>query len=129
MIKDQSGAAHLLLIMIVGVTMMAVFMSLSRTSIYAVSSEYEEARSLELRTKLFGCLDEVLLRLQDDNDFNEVTIDTGQVVCDLTITTPAPNEREVYVELNVDNMTRGVEAIMTVNPFDLKHTMTKEIIK
>jgi len=127
-IKNQTGGTHLLLILVIGVTAVAIFLSLSRSGIFGVSGVFDETRALKIRTHLFGCLDEVLLNLQDDNNYNVSSIDIGLVTCDVNITTPNPGEKIVYVELTDYGITRGVEVNLNVQPHELTHTMTKEII-
>ncbi|MCR4311874.1 MAG: hypothetical protein NUV56_01185 [Candidatus Uhrbacteria bacterium] len=111
------GVILIYIVLILGGASLAATAMLARSGINAFADSSESAIAQTTRAEVFGCLDEVLIQLQKDNDFAQATVTTGFATCQLTVTTPTAGERTVTTTLTEGSITRRVLADVTLSPF------------
>jgi len=119
LLKDQNGMAFLLVVVIFGTAILFSLLVLVRGGVYGVVRSLSDTQSLEARDQLFGCMDEALLHFAGDPTFTDTEIDMGDYTCSLSIQTPQPDQRLLYLERNHNSITRGLEVLITVDPVSL----------
>lgn len=107
----------LFVVLIMGSVSLGALAMLVRGSIGGLVDANEARLSQTMRASVAGCLDEVLIQLQKDNDFAPATIFTGDATCTLTVTAPSADERLVVVSLTEQGITRSRRATVTLSTF------------
>ncbi len=107
----------LFIVLILGSVSLGALAVLVRGSINSFVDANETRIAQTVRAKASGCLEEVLIQLQKDNDFAPASVTTGDATCALTVTTPVAGQREVVVSLTDQSMTRSMRATVTLSPF------------
>lgn len=81
----KKGAAILISVIIVGaiVLLVSVGMAAANRSFKAYTENYEEI--IPLNINLDGCVEEALIRLNRDNDYEGENIMMEETVCDITV--------------------------------------------
>ncbi len=111
------GVALLLNVLVIGAVSIAAATVLARGSFDGFLDSVQTLSAWDTRADVFGCLDEVLIQLQKNDDFSEATVFTGTATCSLTVSTPASGERQVVVSLTEGDSVRSVTASVTLSPF------------
>lgn len=111
------GIVLIFIVLILGSAGLASTAMLARNGLNGLIDANEGVGAMQTRTKVFGCLDEALIQLQDDNAYAPSSVVTGQTTCQLTVTTPTSDTRRATVSLTENNITRRVVADVTLTPF------------
>ena len=107
------GAILLMTVLVMGAAAFVGFLALSRLSIGRVVNANEIVRASSLRAETYGCLDEVLIWLQADPDWNETSVTTSDATCTVTVTTPQSGQRLIQVRLADSELQYGLNAVVT----------------
>lgn len=113
----QRGMTLLFVVLIMGSVSLGALAMLVRGSINGLVDANDMRIAQSVRAKAAGCLDEVLIQLQKDNDFAPLTVATGDATCTLTVSTPTTGQRLVVVGLTDLGITRSMRASVTLSPF------------
>lgn len=114
--RDQRGAVLFFIVLVLGAVSIGIFLILARMSLSGIIDVDEQERALEVRAGVFGCMDEVLIQLQANSDYSEISVTTDSVTCNVDIQTPQAGERDVFIDLTTGNITRSVRVDLTVEP-------------
>lgn len=114
--NNQKGTVLLFTILILGSTAIIALLALSRSGIDEFSDSVEQSESIEVRENIFGCLDELLLQFQVDENYSTALIDTLDAQCSVVITTPQAGERVANISLDNGNVYRGLQVEFNVTP-------------
>ncbi len=107
------GAILLMTVMVMGAATFVGFLALSRVSIGRVVNANEMVRASALRSKTYGCLDEALIWLQSDANWNETSVTTSDATCVTTLTTPQAGQRLIQVRLSDAELQYGLNVLVT----------------
>lgn len=113
----QRGMTLLFVVLIMGSVSLGALAMLVRGSIHGLVDANDMRTAQIVRAKVAGCLDEVLIQLQKDEDFAPATVATGNATCTLAVTTPTSGQRLVVVALTEQGVTRSMRANVTLSPF------------
>lgn len=110
--RPVRGAILLMTVLVMGAAAFVGFLALSRVSIGRVVNANEMVRASALRAKTYGCLDEVLIWLQSDANWNETSVTTSDATCTVTITTPQTGQRLMKVRLTESELHYGLDVVV-----------------
>ena len=115
--KNREGAALISIILILTGAMLMLFLALARVAIFSISDSYEQEIAWEMREELFGCLDEVLIHLAGYSSYSTTSVTIDGATCSVSITTPQEGQRNIYLEITNGDISRGVFANISLEPF------------
>jgi len=114
--KDsQEGAVLLYLVLVVGLAAVAMMSALATSGYNSFFDSDEQVRSVTVRNHLMGCVDELLIQLNEDADVAPVSVQTLDVVCPVAFVNEGGDNRSADVTLVEENISRSIHIEMTVN--------------
>ncbi|MCF6277038.1 MAG: hypothetical protein L3J07_04345 [Candidatus Magasanikbacteria bacterium] len=114
-IKNDKGVVMILLLVVIGITSFIFFFGFARTSLMTVLDLDEQIIAVQTKERLTACVDEVLIRLQNDSTFNTTTINMVSYNCGVNISGNVSNTT-VNVSTTYKNIERGIELNLTLDP-------------
>jgi len=102
-----------LALLIMGVTATTVVLLLSQSSVNGFLRINEQIQSAQVRSELFGCLDEVLIHFAANADYNPVTIDLASHTCSASVQVNG-DVRTITLTRVSQEITRRVVAVINV---------------
>lgn len=79
----------------------------------------QQVSAAVVRTDLFGCVDELLLQLNDDPDMSPVSVSTPSATCSVVLVNEGGDNRSADLALTQGSITRSVHIEMIVNGLQL----------
>lgn len=117
--NNNQGSVLLFTVLIVGFAAVAMMLVIATSGINSFADSSQQVRSADVRTKLFGCMEELLLELNEDPDYSPTSIDTLDAVCTVTIVNEGGDNRSADITYSEGNITRTVHIEMVVNGIQL----------
>ncbi|MCR4314421.1 MAG: hypothetical protein NUV84_04210, partial [Candidatus Uhrbacteria bacterium] len=74
--KNQQGGVLLFSVLIIGLSAIAMMATLATAGINSFVDADQQVSATVVRTHLFGCVDELLLQLNEDPDLNPTSVTT-----------------------------------------------------
>lgn len=115
MLKDQRGVILIFIVLVIGGIGLSISAMLTRTSLTNFLDANDALASAQVRAKVFGCLDEAIIQIQNNSSFAPATISTGSTTCTLSVT--GSTTKTVTVSLTEGTITRSVQATINTSPF------------
>lgn len=113
------GAVLLVTVMVMGTATLIGFLALSQASLSRIVDADNTIKAFDMRTKVYGCLAEVLIQWRKDLNWSEGSIDTGQAECDLSISSPAPDQRRAEIRFDDGIYYFGVDVVIDTDTHEL----------
>lgn len=85
-LKNQKGAATLVLAIVMSIVIVIISLSIALTSISSNQIRINQNKGFETTTNLDGCAEEALARLSIDEQYSGGQITIGNTTCTLTVT-------------------------------------------
>lgn len=108
----QKGSVALISILIISAILIIMVIGISEASI---STSYEflnsESNQMSYQTGE-ACLEETLIRLEDDTSFSGATISIGDATC--TSTVPSGNPKNINISVNYLDYTQNFQAQVSI---------------
>lgn len=111
--KQPRGMILFLTLLIMGVTATTVVLLLSQSSVMGFLRIHEQIQSAQVRSELFGCLDEGLIHFAANADYAPTTIDLASHTCTASVQVNG-DVRTLTVTRSNQGITRRVVAVIHV---------------
>lgn len=108
------GMILFFVLIILGVTATAVILLLSQSSLNGLTSANEKIQSVQARSEVFGCLDEVLIQFTGDANYSPTSVGMGAYTCTASVQSNG-TVRTVTLTRTNQNITRRVIATLDVS--------------
>jgi hypothetical protein len=112
-----NGTALLLNVLVMSVIGIVATSVLARGSVDGFLGSAQTLAAWDTRADVLGCIDEAIIQLKHDNDFNATAVYIGSTTCTVSITTPSAGLRTIVASLSEENITRQITAYITLDPF------------
>ncbi|OGL64042.1 hypothetical protein A3C09_03155 [Candidatus Uhrbacteria bacterium RIFCSPHIGHO2_02_FULL_47_44] len=112
--QPRRGMILFLTLLILGVTATAVVLLLAQSSVNGFLSIDEQAKSEQVRSELFGCLDEVLIHFYADSNYSPTSVDLASYTCVASVIANG-TERTVTLTRTNSGLTRRVVVVLNTN--------------
>lgn len=117
--NNKQGSVLLFTVLIVGFAAVAMMIVIATAGINSFADSSQQVSSTDVRTKLFGCMEELLLELNEDPDYSPTSIDTLDAVCSVAIVNEGGDNRSADITYSEGNITRTMHIDMVVNGMQL----------
>lgn len=123
-VGNPKGMILFLILLILGVTATTVVLILSQSSVNGFISIDEQTKSQQVRSELFGCLDEVLIQFAADSTYNPTTVDLATYTCSASVVSTV-NQRTVTLTRVNQGVTRRLVSVLNVgvSPITVSSTL------
>ncbi|PIR47501.1 hypothetical protein COV06_03560 [Candidatus Uhrbacteria bacterium CG10_big_fil_rev_8_21_14_0_10_50_16] len=113
--KKPDGFVALLVVIVVGLVLLFVTVSLAVISIRRSALQVNEQNGRLARGAVESCLDEVLIWLAIDTNYDPGSIVTGAGTCSVIVTSPTGSTRAFQMTSSVGDETYGFLATINVS--------------
>lgn len=119
MIRDQKGGVLLFSVLMIGLAAIAMMATLATAGINSFVDADQQVSATIVRTDLFGCVDELLLQLNEDPDVSPVSVSIPSATCSVALVNEGGDNRSADLSLTQGSITRSVHIEMIVNGVQL----------
>lgn len=116
---DQRGAVLLFTVLVIGLSAVAMMAALAVSGLNSFTDSYQHVSSVRVRANLLGCVNELLIQLNENPDFSPLILPTGDATCSVAVVNEGGNDRSADLLLTQGNITRSVHVEMVVNGVQL----------
>ncbi|MFH1404901.1 MAG: hypothetical protein ABIH21_02265 [Patescibacteria group bacterium] len=116
-LKNQSGSAIIIAVLLLSAAIFSIFVAISRSSILSLSTIKTQENALIARSIVSGCLNEVLIQLTADNNFSDSPVAIGTESCNVVYSEPEEGQKEFVITHAYNDAQYGVDVIVTLDPF------------
>lgn len=116
---SEQGMILIISTLILGVISLTALFITSQGSLSTMLDANETLQSVQLRSETFGCLEELLIRIQANPSFTATSITAGTnpiITCTVNIQTPQSGERLLTLSHTQNNITRRISTRVRVSP-------------
>jgi len=117
--ESQKGAVLLFSVLIIGLAAVAMMSALATSGLNSFVDSDQGVRAMEVRSKVFGCIDELLFQFSGNADYTTDTINTLDAACTVAIVNEGGDLRSADVSFTEGYITRSVHIEFSVNGMSL----------
>jgi len=114
-LKNEQGAVLLFTVLVIGLAAVSMMSILATAGFNGFADADQQVSSQEVRAKLFGCLDELLVQFNEDPDFSPSSINTLDATCSVAVVDEGGDNRSADISLTTNNFTRSLHIEAEVN--------------
>lgn len=114
-----TGFSVILPVFILGFVGISVLITLSFSSISALSEIFNHRNAVISEQYLFGCLNEYLVHLTVNPDFSPTSFSIFDTDCTTVVTEPVSGQKQIIISVTNGNIIRQMTVGVSIDPLEI----------